>query len=132
LIHKRFTELYISPKISKTMGRFSINASSIILATLLISSLCRADESALISNSKKSKRSSGGGGSGLAQQRAAMEKWAGFLSEKDYNASAWPFIFKSRSVSSYFHHYAEQISNVFKENKANVNFVMIGKYKGGD
>jgi hypothetical protein len=66
---------------------------------------------------------------GLMQQRAALEEWADSLSVSDYNASDWRYSVMSRSISDYFHHYSGRLSEIFRQKKAKVNFVMIGKHR---
>lgn len=59
-------------------------------------------------------------------EKVALEKWATSLTAKDYNYTEWRAKFHSRSTVDFFNGYSVKLSNIFKENGAKVNFVMIG------
>jgi FkbM family methyltransferase len=64
-------------------------------------------------------------------QRLAIEAWsASFVPEIDYNATGWRYHFRSRSTTDYFYHYAKKLSETFKTQSAEVNFVMVGACDG--
>lgn len=60
-------------------------------------------------------------------QKIALEKWALSLTPTDYEYEQWRIMYHSRSTVDFFNGYAKKLSNLFKENNAKVNFVMIGK-----
>lgn len=60
-------------------------------------------------------------------QKIALEKWALSLTPTDYEYEQWRIMFHSRSTVDFFNGYAKRLSNLFKDNNAKVNFVMIGK-----
>jgi hypothetical protein len=62
-------------------------------------------------------------------QRMAMKEWASSLHEQDYNATYWSEKFH-KQPANFFEHYAQKLSDVFKANKATVNFALVGACDG--
>eukprot|EP00601_Ochromonadales_sp_CCMP2298_P036887 CAMPEP_0173355214 /NCGR_PEP_ID=MMETSP1144-20121109/17631_1 /TAXON_ID=483371 /ORGANISM="non described non described, Strain CCMP2298" /LENGTH=230 /DNA_ID=CAMNT_0014303879 /DNA_START=33 /DNA_END=722 /DNA_ORIENTATION=- len=62
-------------------------------------------------------------------QRAAMKEWAMSLHDSDYNATHWAVTLKWQPAN-FFEHYAQRLSDVFKNNKATVNFALVGACDG--
>lgn len=62
-------------------------------------------------------------------QGRAIKSWAKTLSESDYNATHWAITYHQQP-SNFFEHYVEQLSDLFGEKGAMVNFVMIGACDG--
>jgi len=63
--------------------------------------------------------------------RLAMDAWvSSFVPEVDYNQSHWRYHFHSVSQSVYFDHYVRKLSDIFKKNSAQINFVMVGACDG--
>ena len=60
-------------------------------------------------------------------QKVALEQWAYSLTQKDYNYTEWRIMYHSKSTVDFFNGYARKLSDLFKLNKAKVNFAMIGK-----
>lgn len=87
----------------------------------------KRNKSLLILNAKpKGKKSSS-----VANQKLAIDKWASLLDpEKDYNATNWRYLFRSRSASDFFDQYLRKLSKVFKESNAIVNFALVGACDG--
>lgn len=64
-------------------------------------------------------------------QKVSMEQWAQSLSpSKDYVPEEWRHRFHSKSESTFFNEYSIQLSKIFKQNNAKVNFVMVGACDG--
>lgn len=66
----------------------------------------------------------------MKAQRAAVKAWAEFLKpEKDYDPTYWAETFKWQPAN-FFEHYASELSNIFKEKGAKVNFALVGACDG--
>lgn len=62
-------------------------------------------------------------------QKAAVKAWSQSLSEYDYNATEWARTMR-KQPQNFFDHYVQQLSDIFKENKAIVNFALVGACDG--
>ncbi len=63
-------------------------------------------------------------------QRLALSAWTNNLTDSDYNIDEWPKIAHASQPQHIFDFYAQRLSDVFLENKARVNFILIGACDG--
>ena len=68
--------------------------------------------------------------SDMSNGRKAMETWARSLTASDYDAPNWKYKFKSITPEDYFDHFVKALSQVFAEEKAHVNFALVGACDG--
>ncbi len=68
--------------------------------------------------------------SDMSNGRKAMETWARSLTTSDYDAPNWKYKFKSITPEDYFDHFVKALSEVFAEEKAHVNFALVGACDG--
>jgi hypothetical protein len=62
-------------------------------------------------------------------QSKAVKAWADSLTQADYNATNWAVTMRYQP-SNFFEHYTLQLSKTFLEQRAMVNFVMVGACDG--
>lgn len=62
-------------------------------------------------------------------QGKAIKAWANSLTDIDYNPTHWAQTFHQQPAN-FFEHYVEQLSDLFSEKNAMVNFVMVGACDG--
>lgn len=62
-------------------------------------------------------------------QRQAVKAWTKQLTEQDYNATHWAITMRYQP-QNFFDHYVEVLSDIFKEKKAKINFVLVGACDG--
>jgi hypothetical protein len=65
----------------------------------------------------------------MKAQRAAVKAWAASLKEEDYDADHWARTFH-HAPANFFEHYATELSDIFKESGAKVNFALVGACDG--
>lgn len=69
-------------------------------------------------------------GINLKAQKHAVKSWARSLNELvDYNTTHWVHNF-NKQPQNFFDHYAKVLSDIFKSEKATVNFVLVGACDG--
>lgn len=66
----------------------------------------------------------------IKAQKAAVKAWAEFLKpDQDYDPTYWAETFKWQPAN-FFEHYASELSSIFKEKGAKVNFALVGACDG--
>ena len=62
-------------------------------------------------------------------QRLAVKTWTKQLTEQDYNATHWAITMRHQP-QNFFDHYVQVLSDIFKEKRAKINFVLVGACDG--
>ena len=71
------------------------------------------------------------GGNSRNAQKAALDAWAKSLSENDYNATEWARTMR-RQPQNFFDEYLRRMNEIFKQNSAAINFILVGACDGLD
>lgn len=129
-LHKSLTLSQTIPKINMNSFIISLFILSICILYSSYAEDAENNKAKLRGNGKSGKKGRKNKNGGESPEKIAIRTWANSLTENDYSVDYWNEKFKSTTASDFFNGYAMKLSNIFKDVKAKVNFVLVGACDG--